>query len=202
MKFIVHISDKYIVNKIDGKGLPSRGQNISLFLKKYWPDLPRRPSVPITEHFRPSMDLSPVLRKLYVQKQDKILDIGAYKNEMVETIQSKGFSKAVGIDVADKILRSAYGRQINFRDLSLNERYRVIHFSFILDHFPGGSFNEGKTPELRLLAGKIYFHLLPKGHLLFSDTAPNVPNFIRSLLLTGFKHITPDEHGLYIFQKD
>lgn len=205
MKFIIRIFDKYTVNmKIHGKRPPSRGQNISPFQKKLRPELSRPSSVPIAKHLGISVDLSPVLCKLNVWKQDKILilDVGASKNEMVKTIQSKGFSKAVGIDIADEILLSAYGGRIDFRGLPLNERCRVIHFSDILDHFPAGSFDEEEMPGPRLLASKIYLRLLPKGYLIFRDVSDNVSKFKDCLLNIGFKQFLKHEKSVYIFQKE
>lgn len=161
-----------------------------------------RSSVSFSETFGIKMDLTAVFERLKIQRNDRILDIGAYKNEMVEIAQSKGFINAVGIDVAPEILCSRYGRQINFRDMPIHEKFRVICFNEVLNHFPGGIFNKGTQPALSLLAGKIYLHLPSEGYLIFGDSANNVPAFIEELLLLGFKRLDINVPGLYIFQKN
>jgi hypothetical protein len=191
--------------KINGSGLPKGPKYLKVSLpknlKKAWPDLPKPSSVSFDETLGFGTNLSPILHDYNIQKHEKILDIGAFKNEMVETIQSKGFYNAAGIDINPEILRSPYGIQINFRDLRLNEKYRVIHFNWVLDHFPGGLFNKEKKPSLQLFANKISLHLLPKGYLIFRDVSDNAPKFKECLLNIGFKHIREQDEYIYVFQK-
>jgi len=146
-------------------------------------------------------NIAPVLRDLKINKHERILDIGAFKNEMVETLHIEGFHNAIGIDVNSKILNSRYGKQINFRDLPLNEKYRVIYFNQLLEHFPGGIHNNQTQPSLQILANKIYIHLLPKGYLIFCDSEENAPEFNECLLNIRFKHILDVDKYSHIFQK-
>ena len=195
--------------KINGSGLLKGPKYLKVSLpknlKKAWPDLKHYSSVSYNKRFNFSVDLvhlSPILNDLNIRKQEKILDIGAFKNEMVETLQANGFYNAAGIDVNREILRSRYGMKINFRDLRLNETYRVIYFNQVLGHFPGGIFNKQTRPSLQFFANKIYLHLLPKGYLIFCDFADNVLKFKECLLNIGFKQIYDHDQYLHVFQKD
>jgi len=192
--------------KINGSGFPSGTKiimkaSLPRNLKMAWPDRQNYSSVSYSDDFGFKPDISPVLRELNIRKYERILDIGAFKNEMVETLHDEGFHNAIGIDVNSKILKSRYGMQINFRDLPLKEKYRVIYFHQLLDHFPGGLFNNQPEPSLQLLADKIYIHLLPKGYLYFCDYAVNVPEFNKCLMNIGFKLIREKSKYDYIFQK-
>ena len=191
--------------KINGGVLPKGPKYLKLSLprnlKKAWPDRNNYSSVSYNETFSFTANIAPVLLDLKIPKDARILDIGAFKNEMVETLQSEGFHNAVGIDVNPKILKSRYGIQINFRDLRLSEKYGVIYFNQVLGHFPGGMFNSLPEPSLQLFANKIYRHLLPKGYLLFCDFENNVPKFNESLLNVGLKHFLEQDKYFHIFQK-
>ena len=192
--------------KIIRNGFSSRSRNIGLVslpknLKKAWPDRNNYSSVSYNETFDFTANIAPVLRDLNIKKHERILDIGAFKNEMVETLHTEGFHNAVGIDVNPKILNSRYGMQINFRDLPLKEKYGVIYFNQILGHFPGGMFNSLPEPSLQLFADKIYLHLLPKGYLMFCDFEDNVPKFKECLLNVGFKHILDADKYFHIYRK-
>jgi len=169
-------------------------------IERAWPDLPHYSSVSFSESFGVSVDLAPVLRRLDIRLEDAILDIGAFKNETVESLQEQGFYNAVGLDVNHQILSSKFGRQGNFRDISTDEKYKVIYFSQFIDHLPGGNFNTGMKPKLTLFAMKIWHNLLPGGYLIFSERANNVPELVKALLRTGFILIS-SEKGLYIFKK-
>jgi hypothetical protein len=177
--------------KINGKGLPVRPKIVRVSLpndlKKTWPDLRCYHSASFDNRNKASMNLSPLLHDFKVKKHERILDIGAFNNVIVETIQRRGFYNAAGIDVNPEILNSPYGMQINFRDLRLNEKFRVIHFSYILSHFGDATPCQGKKPSLQLLANKIYLHLLPEGYLFFRDESPNIPRFLHSIRSIGFK---------------
>jgi len=210
MKFAVNIFDNLFVEmKINRNVLSLSGRNtgrISLprNLKKAWPDRNNYSSVSYNETFSFNVNIAPVLRDLEnprIPKCAKILDIGAFKNEVVETLQAEGFHNAVGIDVNPRILKSKYGMQINFRDLPLKDKYAVVYFNHVLGHFPGGMFNSLPEPSLQLFANKIYLHLLPKGYLLFCDSADNVPQFNECLLNIGFKHFLEHKEYFHIFQK-
>jgi len=192
--------------KINGKGLPIRPKIVRVSLpkdlKKAWPDLRYYQSVSFEKRYQVKTNLSPTLHDFKVEKHEKILDIGAFRNEMVKTLHKKGFFNAVGIDVNDKILKSRYGMQINFRDLPLNEIYRVIYFNHILTHFGYATPCQGKKPSLQLFANKIYLHLLPKGYLFFLDSSYNVSKFMECLLNIGFEHILTARKYFHIYQKD
>jgi hypothetical protein len=191
--------------KINGSGLPKGPKMLKVSLpnnlKKAWPDLNRYSSISFDETLGVKTDLSPILHLYNIQKHEKILDIGAFKNEVVETLQADGFHKAVGIDVNSDILRSKYGRHINFRDLQLNETYRVIYFSLILSHFESGLFDEQK-PSMQLFANKIYLHLLPKGYLIFRDMPDYIPKFTELLLSIGFRNMFPESKRMCLFEKE
>jgi hypothetical protein len=194
--------------KIIRNGFSSRNRNIGLVslpknLKKLWPDPPKNYfSVSYNETFWFPENIATKLQEFNLQKHERILDIGAFKNEMVEMLQTNGYCNAVGIDVNSKILRSKYGMKINFRDLRLNEKYRMICFNQVLCHFPGGIYNKQLQPSLQLFADKIYLHLLPKGYLIFCDSEDNVPKFKECLLNIGFKQIYDHDQYLHVFQKD
>lgn len=194
MKFVVNIFDKYFVNvKINGNGFNSRSRNIGLVsllknLKKAWPD---HSLVPNVESFGFTKNIAPILRgfKPKILKSERILNIGDFKNEMVETLKSNGFCNTAGIDIN------------SFRDLKLNKKYDAIYFIQVLKHSPGGYSSEGDKPSLQLFADKIYLHLRPKGYLIFSDFADNVPEFKECLLNRGFKQLPKHKNNEYIFQK-
>ena len=207
MKFTHEIFDKNTVDmKVNRNGFNSMGHKIGRVslpknLKKAWPDLKHYSSISFDETLGVKTDLSPVLKLLNIQKHEKILDIGAFKNEVVETLQADGFHNALGIDVKSEILRSKFGMQINFRDLQLNETYRVIYFSLILSHFESGLFDEQK-PSMHLLANKIYLHLLPKSYLIFRDMPDYLPKFENCLLNIGFKNMFPESKRMCLFEKE
>lgn len=158
-------------------------------------------SVSYSGVFGGNANIARKFRGLNIKEHERILDIGAFENEMVEALQTEGFHNAVGIDVNSKILQSRFGIKMNFRDLPLNEKYRVVYFNHLLGHFPGGVFNNQTQPSLQILANKIYIHLLPKGYLMFCDSDKNVPEFIKCLLNIRFKHICDDGNYSHIFQK-
>jgi len=205
--------------KVNRNGFNSMGHKIGRVslpkdLKKAWPDLKHyfsisfdetqnkySSSISFGETQKMKTDISPILHHYKIQKHEKILDIGAFKNEVVETLQANGFYNAVGIDVNREILQSKHGRHINFRDLPLNETYRVIYFSLILSHFESGLFDEQK-PSMQLLANKIYLHLLPKGYLIIRDMPDYIPKFTNSLLSIGFENLVPKMEREGIFQKE
>jgi hypothetical protein len=197
--------------KINRNGLPIGPKILKVSLpknlKRVWPDLRYYQSASFDERKKASMNLSPLLHDFKVKKHERILDIGAFNNVIVETIQSRGFYNAVGIDVNPEILESPFGMKINFRDLRLNEKYRVLHFSYILSHFGDATPCQGKKPSLQFLANKIYLHLLPEGYLIFRDDSPNIPIFLHSLRSIGFKkrisRTDPETKTMrgFIFQK-
>ena len=188
--------------KIIRNGFSSRNRNIGLVslpknLKKAWPD--RNNYSPVSCY--DNDNIARKLREYNIKEHERILDIGAFQNEMVERLQDEGFHNAVGIDVNSRILKSRYGRQINFRDLPLNEKYRVIYFNQLLEHFPGGIHNNQTEPSLQILANKIYIHLLPKGYLIYCDSEENAPEFHKCLQNIGLKHILEKDKYFHIFQK-
>jgi len=131
-----------------------------------------------------------LIKYLGIRKQSKILDIGAQNNFFIENLRNAGYRNSRGIDTDPRICRSEFGEQINFRHLSLDRRFNVIFFSFLLDYFPGGRFNKtGNDPSLMLLASKIYAHLLPKGYLIFLEYLENpvLSKFIDALKNAGFR---------------
>ena len=194
--------------KINGKGLPIRPKIMKVSLpkdlKKAWPVRMRYDSASFDQRYSVRTNLSPLLHDFKVKKHERILDIGAFKNEIVETLQKKGFYNAIGIDVNPEILISPYGKRINFLDLSLKEKYRVVHFSYILSHF-GEALPCYIRPSLQLFATKIYIHLLPKGYLIFRDDSPYLLKFRDLLLSIGFKKIyakiVSKTWGAFVFQK-
>jgi hypothetical protein len=196
--------------KINGKGLPKGPKILNVSLPKNWkgawPARMRYDSASFDKRYSVRTNLSPLLHDFKVKKHERILDIGAFKNEIVETLQKKGYYNAIGIDVNPEILKSPYGKRINFLDLSLNEKYRVVHFSYILSHF-GEALPCYIRPSLQLFATKIYIHLLPEGYLIFRDDSPNLLKFRDLLLSIGFKKrvskIDPKikTMGAFVFQK-
>ena len=142
-----------------------------------------------------------VFDHLGIRRLDSILDIGAKKNILVNGLQREGYVNATGIDKSDVILSSRFGRQMNFRDLPLDERYKVIHFCAILDFFPGGSFNDDLIPSLDLLAAKLYLHTEPKGYLVFKEVTKNLPEFKEALRSIGFKPVLEYLHYPRVWQK-
>jgi len=152
-----------------------------------------------------------ILKDLNIRHYEKILDIGAYRNEAVETLRNNGYINAVGIDIDPEIEKSPFGRCINFRDLPLNDNYRVIYFNQILVHFAGEKLAKKNRPPLQLFANKIFLHLLPKGYLIFSDCANNKEKFEECLVRIGLNNICSSiEHApnsrkpiiVPVYQKD
>jgi len=192
--------------KINGSGLPKGPKYLKVSLPKnlkmVWPDL--KDHLPVSYYGTSwfTTNIASDLQNLKIHKQDRILDIGAFENQMVKKLHNNGYYNAIGIDVNPEIRRHPYGMKINFRDLSLKRKYCVILFNHLLENFPGGMFNNLMQPSLQLLANKIYFHLLSKGYLIFCDYEDNVPTFKECLINIGFKHILEQDKYSHIFQKD
>lgn len=130
-------------------------------------------------------------RQLKIGNSARILDIGAGDNSMVEELHNKGYKNSIGIDTEPLILRSRSGRQVNFRDLPLNETFDVICFSSILSYFEGSNdFQYLEKPTLQMLASKISCHLKPGGHVMFYDCESS-SRFTAELEKLGFKQVQP-----------
>lgn len=170
-------------------------------LKKAWPDPAVKSSVSIFSTFGLKADITPVLRRLNIRKTDRILDIGAFKNEVVESLQEAGYVNSVGIDINPEILASRFGRHINIRDLPLSERFHLIYFGNLLNHFPGGMFCRSDRPSLGLFARKLNLHLEPGGSLVFYENASNAPDLAQALLKNGFRRLEPLSGDTYYFQR-
>lgn len=180
-------------------------------LKDHWPNPKKISSVSFYDLYKFVPDLPVILADLKINKRQKILDIGAFKNEMVETIQNINYVFSRGIDVNPEIEKSLFGEHINFRDVERTEKYSVIYFNQLLAHFSGEELAEKDLPPLWMLANKIFVNMLPKGYLIFSDYAHNSNIFRDCLIRIGFyrdcdyNEFVPslrDEITISAYQKD
>lgn len=106
---------------------------------------------------------------------------------------------------------SVLGLNVNFRDLPVSEKFRTVYFHQMYGVPEWAAFNDRKMPSHQLLASKIYFHLGPKGYLIFRDFASNTQGFRDCLQKIGLEpfsdHIeldgmVSDDEITHIFRKD
>jgi precorrin-6B methylase 2 len=178
--------------RVAGSAFEIRGSGLRLpkNLKSLWPDPKVYSGVSarkshVIAHLNGEMIIL-IMDKLRIGRGAGILDIGACDNTMAEYFHEKGFTKAKGIDIDPEILRSAHGRQMNFRDLDPKEKYRVITACNFVDYLPGGAFCSGTKPSFEIVAQKIRAHLLPKGYFILCDSTPTTSKFISTLEENGF----------------
>lgn len=137
-------------------------------LKKAWPDakvLYPQPYSLKNGMPRVAIPVRDILDFLKVKKSARIIDIGAGFNQVIAGLRDSGYLNGMGIDVLG-INGAVRG---NFRDLSLKEKFDVIHFSNILDQYSTRDqrFMGHDGQPVELLIAKIWSHLRFSGYLLY-----------------------------------
>lgn len=134
--------------------------------------------------------------KNFLNKKDKILDLGCYTGELMKILKDNGYNNLIGVDPSDyavKVAKSRYGIKVIkasvFGDLNYLGKFDFIIINHVLEHIKNLSEFLQKVKNLLNVGGKVYIETPDADNFFISQSDKYLPEHQEAFQQFSVEHI-------------